>query len=128
LVIGFQLTHSGRFLQDERQVSDGSRALRYRHPILDKKFKVTSDEQVFADDEIERLIECYIAAAKIAWDVGADLVDIKHCHGYLLHEFLVRAYAPGQIWRFVENRTRILREFIAGIRASGKQDRDRRCG
>jgi 2,4-dienoyl-CoA reductase-like NADH-dependent reductase (Old Yellow Enzyme family) len=60
----------------------------YRHPILDKKFGVTSDAQVFTDDEVKRLVDDYAAAARIASDVGADFVDVKHCHGYLLHEFL----------------------------------------
>ncbi|MBI3880836.1 MAG: NADH:flavin oxidoreductase, partial [Verrucomicrobia bacterium] len=93
----------------------------FRHPILDTKFKVTSDAQVFTDDEIERLIEDYICAAKIAWDVGADFVDLKHCHGYLLHEFLGAHTRPGKFGGSFENRTRILRDIVAGIRASGNQ-------
>jgi hypothetical protein len=93
----------------------------YRHPILDRKFNVTSDAQVFTDAEIEQLIECYVAAAKIAWDVGADFVDIKHCHGYLLHEFLSAHTRPGKFGGSFENRTRILREIVAGIRASGNK-------
>jgi 2,4-dienoyl-CoA reductase-like NADH-dependent reductase (Old Yellow Enzyme family) len=117
LVIGFQLTHSGRFCKPNDKFRMEPRVA-YRHPILDSKFKVTSDEQVFADDEIERLIECYVAAAKIAWDVGADFVDIKHCHGYLLHEFLGAHTRPGKYGGSFENRTRILREIVAGIRAS----------
>jgi hypothetical protein len=90
LVIGFQLTHSGRFCKptDKRRMEP---RVAYRHPILDKKFHVTSDAQVFTDAEIEGLIQCYIRVAKVAWDVGADFVDIKHCHGYLLHEFLARS-------------------------------------
>src|SRR6266487_3086364 len=120
LLIGFQLTHSGRFCKPNDKFRMEPRVA-YRHPILDKKFKVTSDDQVFTDDEIERLIECYVAAAKIAWDVGADFVDLKHCHGYLLHEFLGAHTRPGKYGGSFENRTRILREIIAGIRASGNR-------
>jgi 2,4-dienoyl-CoA reductase-like NADH-dependent reductase (Old Yellow Enzyme family) len=120
LVIGFQLTHSGRFCKPTDKFRMEPRVA-FRHPILDRKFKVTSDEQVFTDDEIERLIECYIAAAKIAADVGADFVDIKHCHGYLLHEFLGAHTRPGKFGGSFENRTRILRDIIAGIRASGSK-------
>src|SRR5439155_9504460 len=87
LVIGYQLTHSGRFCKPTDKFRMEPRVA-YRHPILDRKFNVTSDAQVFKDEEIERLIAKYVEAAKIAWDVGADFVDIKHCHGYLLHEFL----------------------------------------
>jgi 2,4-dienoyl-CoA reductase-like NADH-dependent reductase (Old Yellow Enzyme family) len=120
LVIGFQLTHSGRFCKpnDKKRMEP---RVAFRHPILDRKFGVTSDAQVFTDAEIEELIQCYIRAAKIAWDVGADFVDIKHCHGYLLHEFLGAHTRPGKFGGSFENRTRILREIIAGIRASGNR-------
>ncbi len=120
LVIGFQLTHSGRFCKpnDKKRMEP---RVAYRHPILDGKFNVTSDGQVFTDAEIEQLIGDYVAAAKIAWDVGADFVDIKHCHGYLLHEFLGAYTRPGKYGGSFENRTRILREIVAGIRASGNR-------
>jgi NADPH2 dehydrogenase len=120
LVIGFQLTHSGRFCKpnDKKRMEP---RVAYRHPILDKKFNVTSDSQVFTDEEIDRLIEDYIRAAKVAADVGADFVDIKHCHGYLLHEFLSAHTRPGKYGGSFENRTRILRDVIAGIRASGNK-------
>ena len=120
LVIGFQLTHSGRFCKPNDKFRTEPRVA-YRHPILDKKFKVASDSQVFTDGEIEQLIESYVAAAKIASDVGADFVDIKHCHGYLLHEFLSAFTRPGKYGGSFENRTRILRDIITGIRASGNQ-------
>jgi 2,4-dienoyl-CoA reductase-like NADH-dependent reductase (Old Yellow Enzyme family) len=120
LVIGFQLTHSGRFCKptDKKRMEP---RVAYRHPILDRKFNVTSDDQVFTDAEIEQLIECYVAAAKIAWDVGADFVDIKHCHGYLLHEFLGAFTRSGKYGGSFENRTRILRDIISGIRSSGNK-------
>ena len=119
-VIGFQLTHSGRFCKpiDKKRMEP---RVAYRHPILDRKFGVQGDHQVFTDSEIERLIEDYIRAARIAWDVGADFVDIKHCHGYLLHEFLGAHTRPGKFGGSFENRTRILREIVSGIRASGNR-------
>ena len=64
LLIGFQLTHSGRFCKPWDKKKMEPRAA-FRHPILDKKFNVTSDEQMFTDDELKRLIEDYIAAAKL---------------------------------------------------------------
>jgi NADPH2 dehydrogenase len=120
LVLGFQLTHSGRFCKP----NDHSRLeprVAYRHPILDRKFRVTSDEQVFTDGELERLIADYIRAARIAWEVGADFVDIKHCHGYLLHELLSAFTRPGKFGGTFENRTRMLREIVSGIRADGNK-------
>jgi 2,4-dienoyl-CoA reductase-like NADH-dependent reductase (Old Yellow Enzyme family) len=118
LVIGFQLTHSGRFCRPNDKKRWESRVA-YRHPILDKKFNVASDEQILSDGNIEELIQCYVRAAKIAADIGADFVDIKHCHGYLLHEFLSAHTRPGKYGGAFENRTRILREIVGGIRASG---------
>ncbi|MBK9140228.1 MAG: NADH:flavin oxidoreductase [Verrucomicrobia bacterium] len=118
LIIGFQLTHSGRFCRP----SDATRAeprVAYRHPILDRRFGVISDAQVFTDDELPRLVEAYVAAAGVARRAGADFVDIKHCHGYLLHEFLGAHTRPGRYGGSFENRTRLLREIVAGIRASG---------
>src|SRR5438093_8628278 len=120
LVIGFQLTHSGRFCKpnDKKRMEP---RVAYRHPILDRKFNVTSDAQVFTDSELEQLIESYVKAARIAWDVGADFVDIKHCHGYLLHEFLSAFTRPGKFGGSFENRTRMLREIVSGIRADGNR-------
>jgi NADPH2 dehydrogenase len=119
LVIGFQLTHSGRFCRPEDHRLESRVA--FRHPILDKKFQIVSDAQVFTDAEIKDLIGDYVRAAQIAWDVGADFVDIKHCHGYLLHEFLGAFTRSGPYGGSFENRTRILREIVEGIRASGNR-------
>ena len=118
LVIGFQLTHSGRFCKPH----DSSRSeprVAYRHPLLDRKFGVTRDEQVLTDGELGLIVEAYVHAAKIAREAGADFVDLKHCHGYLLHEFLGAFERPGRYGGSFENRTRLLREIVSGIRASG---------
>jgi 2,4-dienoyl-CoA reductase-like NADH-dependent reductase (Old Yellow Enzyme family) len=118
LVIGFQLTHSGRFCKptDHHRLEP---RVAFRHPLLDQRFQVTSDAQVFTDAEVERLIAAYVRAARVAWEVGADFVDLKHCHGYLLHEFLGAHTRPGRYGGPFENRTRILREIVGGIRANG---------
>ena len=118
LVIGFQLTHSGRFCKPNDKTRLEPRVA-YRHPILDRKFQVTSDDQVWTDSELDQLIEAYARAAQVARDVGADFVDIKHCHGYLLHELLSAYTRPGKYGGSFENRTRMLRDIIAAIRASG---------
>jgi len=118
LVVGFQLTHSGRFCRPNKKSRFEPRVA-YRHPILDAKFKVTDNSQVWTDDEVKELIQYYIKAARIAADLGVDFVDIKHCHGYLLHEFLGAHMRVGRYGGSFENRTRILREIIDGIRADG---------
>jgi len=120
VIVGFQLTHSGRFCRPQDKGRLESR-IAYRHPILDKKFGTVANKVVLSDSDVEQLIQSYIGAARVAADVGADFVDIKHCHGYLLHEFLGAHTRPGKYGGSFENRTRILREIVAGIRASGNK-------
>jgi 2,4-dienoyl-CoA reductase-like NADH-dependent reductase (Old Yellow Enzyme family) len=43
-------------------------------------------------------------------------VDVKHCHSYLGHEFLSAVDRPGPYGGSFQNRTRFLREIVAGIR------------
>jgi 2,4-dienoyl-CoA reductase-like NADH-dependent reductase (Old Yellow Enzyme family) len=120
LLIGFQLTHSGRFCRpnDKKKLEP---RIAYRHPILDKKFNITSDAAILTDAELQTVVHDYIRAASLAAEAGADFIDIKHCHGYLLHEFLSAYTRPGPYGGSFENRTRLLREIIAGIRASGNK-------
>jgi len=116
LFIGLQLTHSGRFC---RPNSGGplEPVILYNHPILNRKFGLPADYPVMTDDGIERLIQDFVTAAKRAQACGYDFVDIKHCHGYLGHEFLSAVHRPGRFGGSLENRTRFLREIAAGIRA-----------
>lgn len=116
LVIGLQLTHSGRFCKpnDDRRFES---QIAYRHPLLDRKFGLPADRAPMTDEEVRRLVEDYVLAAKRAQACGYDFVDIKHCHGYLLHEFLSAHTRPGPYGGSLENRTRFLREIADGIRA-----------
>ena len=115
LLVGLQLTHSGRFARPNGKQLE-PRTL-YRHPLLDAKFGIKDDSRLFTDDEIDRLIDDFIAAAKLAHQAGYEFVDIKHCHGYLGHEFLSSYDRPGRYGGSLENRTRFLRTIVAGIRA-----------
>ena len=117
LSIGLQLTHSGRFCRPDPGAPLQPRTL-YRHPLLDAKFGIQDDDVLFHDDEIARLIEDFVAAARLAQQAGFAWVDIKHCHGYLGHEFLSAWRRPGRYGGSFENRTRFLREIVAGIRAA----------
>lgn len=116
LLVGLQLTHSGRFCRPNSKVLEPLVA--YRHPILDKKFNITSDEQVLSDDDIDQLIEDFAKAAVLAQQAGYDFVDIKHCHGYLGHEFLSAVNRDGKYGGSFENRTRFLRNAVAAVRAA----------
>jgi 2,4-dienoyl-CoA reductase-like NADH-dependent reductase (Old Yellow Enzyme family) len=117
LLIGLQLTHSGRFCRpnDKKRLEP---KILYHHPLLDRKFGVPPDYPVTTDDEVLHLIDDYIAAAKRARRAGFAFVDLKHCHGYLGHEFLSAFDRPGKFGGSFENRTRFVRELVAGIRAN----------
>ena len=114
LVIGLQLTHSGRFCKPNDNTRFES-MIAYRHPLLDRKFGYPKDKPVMSDDEIKRLIDDYVITAKRAQQCGFDFVDIKHCHGYLGHELLSAVDRPGPYGGSLENRTRFLREIVQGI-------------
>lgn len=117
LVIGLQLTHSGRFARpyDKQRLEP---KILYEHPILNRKFNLADDYPLISDDYIAELIAHFIQAAALAAQAGFDFVDIKHCHGYLGHEFLSAIDREGRYGgRSLENRTRFLREIVAGIRA-----------
>lgn len=116
LVVGLQLTHSGRFCKPNDHHKQEPMIL-YRHPILDRKFKLRPDHPVMSDGDIRQLIDQYVAVAKRAAALGFDFVDLKACHGYLGHEFLSAKTRPGEFGGSLENRTRFLREIVAGVRA-----------
>jgi len=117
VLIGLQLTHSGRFSCPNARGQPEPRIL-YRHPILDRRQRLPDDYPVLTDGEIRELIETYHRAVRIAADIGFDFVDIKHCHGYLGHEFLSAHTRDGPYGGPFENRTRFLREIVEGIRSS----------
>lgn len=116
LMIGLQLTHSGRYSKPNDHSRPEPRIL-YRHPILDRRLGLAPDYPVITDGEIREIINAFHRAALMASELGFDFVDIKHCHGYLGHEFLSAHTREGDYGGSFENRTRFLREIVAGIRA-----------
>ena len=116
LLIGLQLTHSGRFARPEKGRGMQPQIL-YHHPLLDARFGLAPGAPLMTDDEIARLVHDFVRAARLARQAGFHFVDIKHCHGYLGHEFLSAVDRPGRYGGSLENRTRFLREVVAGIRA-----------
>jgi NADPH2 dehydrogenase len=116
LLWGLQLTHSGRFCRPNDKARLEPR-IAYRHPILDRKFKIDSDAAVLSDDDVRRLIDSFVEAARLCAREGIPFVDVKQCHGYLLHEFLSARTRSGPYGgEPLENRTRAAREIIEGIR------------
>jgi NADPH2 dehydrogenase len=116
-VVGLQLTHSGRWARGGD--TGGGPRIAFRHPLLDRRVGITDDAAVLSDGEVDALVRCFARAAYLAQEEGFDFVDLKHCHGYLLHEFLaarVRAGAYGG--PRLAQRTRLLRALVDAVRAA----------
>jgi 2,4-dienoyl-CoA reductase-like NADH-dependent reductase (Old Yellow Enzyme family) len=115
LLVGLQLTHSGRFCRPTSKQLEPRIA--YHHPLLDAKFGIDPDDDslVYSDDDLQRLIDNYVRAAGVARDVGFQFVDVKACHGYLLHEFLSARTRPGRFGGDLPGRTLLLRTIIGRI-------------
>jgi NADPH2 dehydrogenase len=116
LLVGLQLTHSGRFARPTEKQRPEPRIL-YRHPHLDGRVRVHDDGPLLSDDDIAHLVEDFARAARLAQRAGYAFVDVKHCHGYLGHEFLSAVDRPGRYGGSLENRTRFLRDVVAATRA-----------
>src|SRR5262252_9174709 len=114
LFIGLQLTHSGRYAKPDR---DGSAPqVAYAHPLLDRRFP--SGVRILTDEDLDRLVDRFVDAARMAAEAGFAFVDVKHCHGYLGHELLSARSRDGRYGGSLENRTRFVRNVTAGIRAT----------
>ncbi len=117
LLVGLQLTHSGRFCKPDDHFRSAPR-IAYHHPLLDAKFKIdpNDDSVVWTDVELDRLIDDYVAAARLAHEVGFQFVDVKACHGYLLHEFLSARHRPGSYGGDLAGRARLLLSIVDRVR------------
>ena len=111
-VTGMQLTHSGRWSRPEGAPLPRTA---YSHPLLDQRLGVDA-RAVFTDDELDELADDYVAAAVLAQQAGFDFVDVKHCHGYLLHELLTGYDRDGRFGGDLHGRTEFLRTVVTGIR------------
>ncbi len=116
MLLGLQLTHSGRFSRPNQKTKPEPKIL-YHHPTLDARVGIDESYPVMTDGEIRELIEDFLFAVKVADELGFEFVDIKHCHGYLGHEFLSAHTREGEFGGSFENRTRFLREVVDGVRA-----------
>ena len=111
LVTGLQLTHSGRWCRPDGAPTP---VVAYRHPWLDQRSGI--DAPLFSDAQLEALIGDYVDNAVRARDAGFDFVDVKHCHGYLLHELLSATERKGRFGGSLAARTAFLQAVVEGIR------------
>ena len=104
-ILIFQLNHSG-------EVSGGE----FSKPVCVKPLYGKSGE-VVSEEYVDKTIQDFINASKILYDIGADGVDLKFCHGYfgsqVLRPYNDRKWKYGGSW---ENRSRFAFDMVEGVR------------
>jgi NADPH2 dehydrogenase len=118
LLIGFQLTHSGRYSVPRPILAQHDPLLDPR-TVMDKASgaRAGPDTPLISDEAIDRLQDRYLSAAGVAFKAGFDFVDIKQCHRYFLCELLSAKTRPGKYGGSFENRTRFIRELVERLKA-----------
>ena len=127
LLVGCQLTHSGRYSFRRPLIAMHDPSLDPATLIpnpngSDAKVPMTPDYPVLSDDELKRIEDAYVVAAKLAVKAGFDFIDLKQCHRYLLSELLASHARPGPYGGSLENRTRLVRNVLARIRNEVSKD------
>ncbi len=115
LVIGLQLTHSGRYSRPDADKRPKPLAA-YAHPLLDPRVSPNGAVPVLSDDDLDDITARLVQTAVIAQRAGFTFVDVKHCHGYLGHELLSAHTRDGRFGGDFAGRTRLLRQAVEGIR------------
>jgi 2,4-dienoyl-CoA reductase-like NADH-dependent reductase (Old Yellow Enzyme family) len=105
-----QLTHSGRYSVPRRIIA-------YHNPLIDEKTGISPGYPIISDDELERLADHYLAAAKLAYSAGFRAFDLKVTHGYLLSELMGAKTREGKYGGPLENRMRLIKEIFGRWRA-----------
>jgi len=129
-VIVAQLTHSGRYSKPQGAAKplipqrDPYRdsLIPESSPNTDKQSRVT-DDSIVTDGYLDNLIAAYVKAARLAFEVGFDAVDIKSCHGYLINELLASRNRKGKYGGSFENRTRFLLDVVDRIHSELGNDK-----
>lgn len=116
LLIGLQLTHSGRYARPT--LAGPAPRVAYRHPLLDARLGIRDDRSLLTDGDLDRLVNDFVDAARRAARAGFAFVDVKHCHGYLGHELLSARTRTGKYGGNLDNRLRFLTNIASGIHAA----------
>jgi 2,4-dienoyl-CoA reductase (NADPH2) len=105
-----QLTHSGRF---SGTAPAGGRRVACPNPHLDRETL-----PAWTDEQLDDLRGAFVEAARLAARAGFDAVDIKACHGYLIHELLgAHTRSSSRYGGPFEHRVRLLLDIVSAVRA-----------
>lgn len=123
-ILIIQLNHSGRY-----SIKDGKKyPIRAYHNIeLDKAKNLSKQEGiVISDEELQELEDIWVQKAILAKDMGFDGVDIKACHGYLIHELFTSRLRENSIYggEPLKNRTRFFLNIIRKLSQKLKNERN----
>jgi 2,4-dienoyl-CoA reductase-like NADH-dependent reductase (Old Yellow Enzyme family) len=115
-VLILQITHSGRF---SRPLGKPEPVIAFHNDVLDPIHEIYQSYPVVSDEELDRLQDSFVSAAKLAEEAGFDGVDIKACHGYLVSELLSAFLRRNSRYgASLENRSRFLLETAQKIRSA----------
>lgn len=111
-VLILQLNHSGRYC-----VRKGKKypIKAFQYAELDKARGLSEkDGIIISDEDLKELEDIWVQKAILAKKVGFDGVDIKACHGYLIHELLSSRIRKNSIYggNSFENRARFFLNII----------------
>ena len=107
-----QITHSGRYSKPHGFPEP---LIAYQNPIFEKDAPI-DPSRILSDSDLDRVGEALVKGASLAEKAGFDGADIKCCHRYLNSELLSAYTREGRYGGSFENRTRLLRESVAGAR------------
>ncbi|MFM9939015.1 MAG: NADH:flavin oxidoreductase/NADH oxidase [Hyphomicrobiaceae bacterium] len=121
--LGIQLGHAGRKASVKRPWEGGT-------PLTEGAWQTKSASALPFDpawhtpasmtlDEIERLKEAFVQAARRADRIGFDLIELHGAHGYLLNQFLspISNTRTDKYGGNLENRVRLPLELMAAVRS-----------
>lgn len=105
-----QATHSGRYSKPHGKPEP---LIAYNNPIFEGNNPIDKS-RILSDSELDKISAALVNSSKLAEEAGFDGVDIKCCHRYINSELLSAYTREGKYGGSFENRTRLLREGIAG--------------
>ena len=115
-LVGLQLTHSGRFSRPQGPFAP---KIAQRHAILEQRYPLPAETEPLTDGELEAIGERYVEAAIVAQRAGFAFVDVKACHGYLLHEVLACKTRNGSYGGpTVRERMRLFERIVRAIQSA----------
>ncbi len=109
-----QITHSGRYSRPDGKPRP---VVPQNSPLLDN-----GSPRILSDDDLAGIRDSLVLSARLASEAGFDAVDLKACHGYLVHELLSSRERKNSVYggEDAKSRFRFLLETIEIIKSEVK--------